>query len=287
RSRRPLTRNPSDSDVLVGLSPAWRVEFVHRDGGTSLDDRRDRSTRMTPEIGRFRSLRCSEIREHPTSDVRASRTGTADADAQADAVRLARDRNDVAQTTVTAVPSTALHRDATELEIELVVHDDDASGRHLVERGGGLDRFAAAVHEGLRFEYDRAPEGAGGGGDETMELLAPHRGQRGFAVVQPCVDDHEPRVVTMAGVLRAGVAEAHHEPRSFVDHRLPALLLLLGGLLLVFALGLLGLGHLDVAELHLGVFHDAGVRERDVLDAKALTLVDVRDVDDDLLGHVG
>jgi hypothetical protein len=93
------------------------------------------------------------------------------------------------------------------LEIDVVVHDRDRVGRHLVEARRGPERVAREVHVGLRLEQSE-PEIAE---PDLAELAGELRAER--AVVPACqlVDDHPAGVVPVARVLAARIAETDDE----------------------------------------------------------------------------
>ena len=97
--------------------------------------------------------------------------------------------------------------DAARFEVDLVVHDSDLLGRELEEPGGRGERVAGEVHVGLGLQERQLQLP-----DADLGQLAGELGAEG-AVVAPrqLVDDHPPRVVPVARVLAARVAETDDE----------------------------------------------------------------------------
>src|SRR5581483_4706616 len=96
-----------------------------------------------------------EVREDVVRErARVAALGPTDADAQAREVLRLQMLRDRAQPIVTREPAAALHLDAAEVEVALVVHDEHVLRLDLEERGRRADRTARVVHVRLRLQED-------------------------------------------------------------------------------------------------------------------------------------
>ena len=115
-----------------------------------------------------------------------------------------------------ALAAAALQAHRVEGDVDLVVDDDDLLGVDAVVRGQRLHRTAGDVHVGGGLREDHPLAGAGGA-ETTLQhdgLRPLGGGESPAGGVGDVVQDHLADVVPGRGVLRAGVAESHDEPRG-------------------------------------------------------------------------
>src|SRR6185312_2256726 len=131
----------------------------------------------------------------------------ADADAHA-LVVVADVGGDRAQAVVPGDAAADLHPHFRRGEIDLVVEDDDVADGDLVEARGFSHRATGLVHEGARQQQQYALARDIALDRDTLEF-APERTD--VVALGDRLDRHEADVVAIAGVARAGIAEADEE----------------------------------------------------------------------------
>ena len=134
-------------------------------------------------------------------------TRAADADAQAEEVLTAESLGDRAQAVVAGEPSAGARLQASRLEVDLVVHDEDRVRVDLEELRSRADRAPRLVHVRLGLQQRKLVLVEPQLGELTVELRAPRRA----VSARELVDDHRADVVPVARVLTSGIAEADHE----------------------------------------------------------------------------
>src|SRR4051794_16609017 len=227
RSTRWVSIHPSGDHAAGGSHP------VGRDGGrvpaspsgTRMDfvlSRLETTGEQQPggvrglgdEEGQLLALGGGEVLEHEVRRVLAAGRA-ADADADPEVVLGAGRPGDRPQAVVAALAAAALEPDGGEGEVELVVDDDEVGGVHVVVVQQAADRAAGLVHVRRRPGEDDAPAGqpsltgerAGPGALAGGELETGAGGQ--------LLEHHDPDVVPVAGVARAGIAEPDDQERPF------------------------------------------------------------------------
>src|SRR3981189_1208469 len=175
-----------------------RIAVRHQQSGTIRDrlaERDDPGTFVLGEIGQY-------VAVHQLLDA-----GVADPEPNA-AVVVADMRRDRAQTVVSGNAAADLDAHLGGRQFDLILKHGDLACRQLEEMRGLLNRTPRLVHEGR--------------GPQQHHPLAIERAFRGLALKAAApwcetmtprdfINDHEPDIVPVMGVLRAGIAEAYKE----------------------------------------------------------------------------
>src|SRR6266436_10374882 len=163
--------------------------------GNRFAERRDPGAVALGEIGQY-------VTVHQFLDA-----GVADPEPHP-AIVVADMRGDRTQTVVAGNAAADLDAHLARRQFELILKHDDLARRELEEIRGLLNRAPRLVHEGR--------------GPEQHHPLAIERAFRGLALKTAApwcetmtprnfIDDHEPDIMPVMGVLRAGIAEANKE----------------------------------------------------------------------------
>ncbi len=151
----------------------------------------------------------------------AAVAGMADAEPQAREIVAAQMGDKVAQAVVSAVTAGPLQPHRARRQIQIVMHDQDLRQRNPVEPRQRRDRVAAAVHEGHRLQQPKLPVGQR---DPAGLAVKPGiRAEMAAVLAGQFVHQPESGVVAGVGVLRAGIAQPHHQPRRQRPFALPAI----------------------------------------------------------------
>src|SRR6056297_3998525 len=136
--------------------------------------------------------------------------GMADADAQAPELRRTEMTENAAQPVVSAVAAALFKAHGAGRQVQLIVGDQHAFDRHLVEVHGRAQRLTGLVHEGFGRQNDHVDAVQLRPGGSPLELAVVLERQ----AVTPIQFVHkpEPGVVPGSFVLRAGIAQAGDQP---------------------------------------------------------------------------
>src|SRR5690606_8031875 len=110
------------------------VEFVHGLGDALGHQGVDRLARGAEHLVELCGVISGEIGEDPRADVTTS--GTSDADTETEKITRPQRAHHVAQAVVATMTAAAFERDATKVEVELVVDDHDPLDRDPVKVRG-------------------------------------------------------------------------------------------------------------------------------------------------------
>ena len=150
----------------------------------------------------------NERGQHEVGDVAGiAPPGSTDPHPQAKEVGTAEPTRHRAEAVVPGETAAEAGLDAAEFEIDLIVDDEQALERHLVESGGGLHGAAGVVHVRVRLEKRETPFGYANLGKMTTELAL----ERPAVTTCELFDDHEADVVAVTLVPPTRVPEPDDE----------------------------------------------------------------------------
>src|SRR6202035_5961387 len=114
-----------------------------------------------------------------------------------------------AHAAIAGVAAAALDSELPRLEIDFVVHDDQALGGNLVVTEYRRDTFAAQIVKGLRLHQNRDVRADSGLAKNSLELAPVEFGAAAFG---QAVDRHEADIVARSGILFSRFVQARHYP---------------------------------------------------------------------------